>query len=87
MEEQEKAEEIAEALDLSVNAESIAMEYAIEKLLPAHVTEVKSARLAHINKVEHAVKTRLISEIRYWDQRANELKLREDSGRVNALEL
>ena len=81
LEEQEKAEEIAEALDLSVNAESIAMEYAIEKLLPAHVTEVKSARLAHINKVEHAVKTRLISEITYWDQRANELKLREDSGK------
>lgn len=80
-EEQEKADEIKASLNIVKNAEEIALNYAIEELLPTHLAEVKNPRLAHIEKIERAVEIRLTHEINYWDQRANELKLNEDAGK------
>jgi hypothetical protein len=37
-----------------------------------------------IAKTEAAVKERLIKEITYWDHRAEQLKLQEQAGKVNA---
>lgn len=58
--------------------------YAIAQVVPEHLAEVKGHRLELIGKTEAAVKDRLIKEISYWDHRAEELKLLESTGKVNA---
>ncbi|MEI7578367.1 MAG: DUF3883 domain-containing protein, partial [Armatimonadota bacterium] len=58
--------------------------HAIEHVVPEHLNEVKSRKLELIAKTEAAVKDRLTKEINYWDHRAEELKLQEQSGKTNA---
>lgn len=64
-----------------------ALGYAIAKLVPAHLAEVKRRKLAEINKVEREVRARLTREINYWDSRAARLREEERAGkeqRINA---
>ena len=61
-----------------------AASYAITRVVPEHVQEVRGRRLELIAKTEAAVKDRLTKEINYWDHRAEELKLQEQAGRINA---
>ncbi len=63
--------------DSSVEAES----YAIEHLVPEHLTEVKRHRESYVGKTLAAVKERLTKEINYWDHRANQLKAQELAGK------
>jgi SNF2 family DNA or RNA helicase len=63
--------------DLEQHAQS----HAIATLVPEHVREVRERRLAQIEKIRTAVKDRLTKEIAYWDRRAEELKLMEQSGK------
>jgi hypothetical protein len=58
--------------------------YAITRLVPEHLTEVRLRRMEWIEKTRAAVKDRLTKEIAYWDHRAEELKLQEQAGRPNA---
>ena len=58
--------------------------YAVAKVVPEHLTEVRARRLTLIDKTEAAVKERLTKEITYWDHRAEELRLQEQAGKVNA---
>jgi hypothetical protein len=64
--------------------EQAALGYAITQIVPEHVTEVRTRKLALLEKTEAAVKERLIKEITYWDHRAEQLKLQEQSGKPNA---
>lgn len=64
--------------------EQQAASYAITRVVPEHVQEVRGRRLELIAKTEAAVKDRLTKEINYWDHRAEELKLQEQVGRTNA---
>jgi SNF2 family DNA or RNA helicase len=64
--------------------EQAALGYAIAQIVPEHVTEVRTRKLALLEKTEAAVKERLIKEITYWDHRAEQLKLQEQSGKPNA---
>jgi len=64
--------------------EQIALGHAVAKVVPEHLKEVRDSRLALIAKTEAAVKDRLTKEITYWDHRAEELKLQEQAGKVNA---
>jgi hypothetical protein len=64
--------------------EKTAQGYAIAKVVPEHLAEVKDRKLELIGKTEAAVKDRLTKEITYWDHRAEELKLQEQAGRPNA---
>ncbi len=64
--------------------EQIALGHAVGKVVPEHLKEVRDSRLALIAKTEAAVKDRLTKEITYWDHRAEELKLQEQAGKVNA---
>jgi SNF2 family DNA or RNA helicase len=66
------------------NLEQQAASYAITRVVPEHVQEVRGRRLELIAKTEAAVKDRLTKEINYWDHRAEELKLQEQAGRPNA---
>jgi len=59
-------------------------EHAISYVVPEHLSEVRTRKMELINKTEAAVKERLTKEINYWDHRAEELKLQEQAGKVNA---
>jgi len=72
---------------LADEVEERALGYAVEKLVPAHLAEVKARRLAEIDKVEREVRARLTREINYWDARAARLREEERAGkeqRINA---
>ena len=64
--------------------EQKAQGYAVSQVVPEHLTEVRSRRLDLIAKTEAAVQDRLTKEISYWDHRAEQLKLQEQAGRINA---
>ncbi|MBR3624179.1 MAG: DUF3883 domain-containing protein [Selenomonadaceae bacterium] len=69
---------------LKNNVEDIAVGYAIQNIIPAHLEEVSNRKKAMLDKMENAVKERLTSEIRYWDFCANELREKESMGKRNA---
>ena len=69
---------------ISHDLEQQAMSHAIANVVPEHLQEVRSRRMGWIEKTRAAVKDRLTKEIGYWDHRAEELKLQEQAGRVNA---
>jgi SNF2 family DNA or RNA helicase len=64
--------------------EQKAQGYAVAKVVPEHLKEVKDAKLELLSKTEAAVKDRLTKEIHYWDHRAEQLKLQEQAGKLNA---
>ena len=64
--------------------EKQAQGYAVAKVVPEHLAEVRDARLALIAKTEAAVKDRLTKEITYWDHRAEQLKAQEQAGKNGA---
>lgn len=66
------------------DVESLARNYAVSELIPAHYPQVRDQRLRHVEKTMKAVKERLTAEIQYWDYRASELKQKEAAGKVNA---
>lgn len=72
---------------LAGNVEEQALGYAIRSLVPEHLEEVRSRRVAEIDKVEREVRARLGREINYWDARAARLREDERAGkdqRINA---
>jgi superfamily II DNA or RNA helicase len=66
---------------LGEGLESRASAHAIKTIVPEHLREVKTRREALVDKTLMQVKARLLSEIRYWDQRAIELRAQEEAGR------
>lgn len=64
--------------------EQAAQGHAIKHVVPDHLSEVRTRKLKLIEKTEAAVKDRLTKEISYWDHRAEDLKLQEQTGKVNA---
>ena len=69
---------------LTQNVETLARNYAVQNLIPAHFSEVKQRKEKLINKTEAAVKARLTAEIQYWDYRAADLRMKEETGKTNA---
>ncbi len=61
-------------------AEETAKSWAIEHLSQPHFEEILRVTEARVAKVKEAVRERLEAEIRYWDQRAEELKKQELAG-------
>ncbi|MBQ7502586.1 DUF3883 domain-containing protein [bacterium] len=57
-----------------------ARDYAIENLIPEHLAEVKERRYKLLDKIEKAVEKRLSAEIRYWDNRAIDLRNKDKAG-------
>ena len=86
----EERTEVANAVSANWLAEDIeqrALGYAIAELVPQHLEEVRTRRLAEIDKVEREVRARLTREINYWDARAARLREEERAGkdqRINA---
>jgi superfamily II DNA or RNA helicase len=73
-----------ENLALAQDLESKAISYAITNLVPNHLKEVREPKELLIDKTIQAVKDRLTKEINYWDQRAADLRLQEQAGKINA---
>jgi len=61
-----------------------AQSHAVTNIVPEHLKEVRDSKLSLIAKTEAAVKDRLTKEITYWDHRAEQLKLQEQTGKINA---
>ena len=59
---------------LRKDLESTVLGYATEELARGHLEEIKERRLPEIDKVQREVQARLKAEIRYWDNRAMELR-------------
>lgn len=66
------------------DVEDIAVSFAIQKIIPNHLSEIRERKKVLLDKMESAVKERLTSEIQYWDFRANELREKESLGKRNA---
>jgi superfamily II DNA or RNA helicase len=66
---------------LGEGLEGRAAAHAIKTIVPEHLREVKTRREALIDKTLTQVKARLLAEIRYWDERANTIRLQEEAGR------
>jgi len=66
---------------LGDSLESKALSFAIQKIVPEHLQEVKGRREAFVRKTMSQVKDRLTREINYWDHRAEELKAMEEAGK------
>ncbi|MER9528524.1 DUF3883 domain-containing protein [Mesorhizobium sp. M0309] len=72
---------------LAGDVEAQAVGYAVRTLVPQHLNEVRTRRIAEIDKVEVEVRARLNREINYWDARAARLREEERAGkeqRINA---
>ena len=61
-------------------AESTARDWAIEHLAGPHLENVADITKDRVDKVQEAVRERLESEIRYWDERTEEMKAIELAG-------
>ena len=72
------------AAGLDGNLEAKAVEYAVSRLVPTHLEEVRSRKLELLSKTEAAVKERLTKEIASWDYRAADLQSQEQAGKPNA---
>jgi len=66
------------------DVETLARNYAVNNLMPAHLKEIKERRIEYVNKVEQEVKNRLNAEISYWDTQAGIMSDQAVQGKVNA---
>ncbi len=69
---------------LQKDVEEKAQQFALENVVPRHLSEVKTRRLKQTQKTEKAVTERLTEAIQYWDYRAVELAEKEAAGKTNA---
>lgn len=86
-EERSQVEDAIIARWLAQDLEQRALGYAIAELVPQHLEEVRTRRLAEIDKIEREVRARLNREINHWDSRAARLREEERAGkdqRINA---
>ncbi len=74
-------ESISQADWLGGTLEDAAVSYAAQKLVPEHFAEVKKRREEWVDKSLKAVHERLTSAINYWDNRAEELRMKEEAGK------
>ena len=69
---------------IGAELEQTAQRYAVANVVPEHVDEIRRAKQPLLDKTRDAVQARLTMEISHWDRRAEDLKLQEQAGRVNA---
>ena len=69
---------------LTNDVENLAKSFAIQKLIPPHIAEVKGRKEKLLDKTAKAVKERMTAEIQYWDYRAADLAQKEAAGKSNA---
>ena len=78
------SEKLLQETKLGEGLETSAKRYAIEKLVPSHLAEVRQQKEPLINKTMRAVQERLAKEIHYWDGQVDKLRQQEKQGKTNA---
>lgn len=73
--------DITKAQWLGSSLEDTAVSFAAQHIVPKHFEEVKAAREEWVDRAMQAVHERLTSAITYWDNRAEELRQKEDAGK------
>jgi len=73
---------LIESSPFARDAESMAMDWAIQHLAPEHMAEVRERTVDRVERTMQAVRERLSFEITYWDNRAEELKAKELAGKA-----
>ena len=76
------AEEIKKEPWLNQNLEDVAVHYASANMAEEHFAEVRKRRLAYIDKVETAVRERLVQGINYYTERGLKLQKEADAGKL-----
>ncbi len=66
---------------LAQGVEQVAMEWAIQHSVADHAAEVRARVAANVGRTRDAVRSRLLSEINYWDNQATLLRDQESAGR------
>ena len=66
---------------LKGDVENIAVNYATKNLVPPHLREVIADKKIYLDKLERAIRKRLLSEINFWDNRSWELR---DKDKINS---
>ena len=61
--------------------DDLAITYSIKTAIPEHLAEVRRRTEARVEKTMREVRERLDAEIRFWDNRANQLKDQELAGK------
>ncbi len=86
LKDEEKAliEDLIKPLRASKEMENQVLNYAVAKIVPKHLEEIRGRRLSLIEKTRAAVKERLTKEIIYWNNRALELEEQEKAGKMPA---
>ncbi len=84
-EETDSIQQLLEEEWLKRDLEERAIEYAISKLIPQHLQQVKGRKDVLIKKTIQAVNERLTKEYKFWDNRARELKAQEEAGKTPRL--
>lgn len=82
--ERKSLQSLLETKWLQQDLEPAVLTYAIEKIVPMHLVDVRKRKEDLISRTMQAVKDRLTREINYWDHRTNELKAQELAGKTNA---
>jgi superfamily II DNA or RNA helicase len=75
---------LLDAAWLGEGIERRAVGFAVGQMVPDHLREVRLRREAHIVKAMQQVHERLTREVVYWNNRAAQLDLQEQAGKVNA---
>ena len=84
----QELEAITDLLDadwLTDKLEETAASYALQHIVPAHRHRVEKERIDRLTRTKAAVRARLLHEINHWDNRAQDLKLKEEAGKQNRL--
>jgi hypothetical protein len=84
----EELEVVSDLLDadwLTSQLEENATSYALQHIVPTHRDRVEKERRERLTKTRAAVRQRLLHEINHWDNRAQDLKLKEEAGKQNRL--
>ncbi len=84
-EERDAVANTAAAPWLAEGLAAMAERFAITRLVPEHLAEVRGRRLPEIEKEESEVEARLRREILHWDHRAQDLRQRERAGKETRL--
>ncbi|MCR4340230.1 MAG: DEAD/DEAH box helicase, partial [Gemmatimonadaceae bacterium] len=69
---------------IAAGIEQKAQAHAIAEVVPGHIEEIRTRRVAWVEKTRAAVKDRLTKEIAHWDHRAAQLRLQEEAGKPGA---
>lgn len=69
---------------LKQNVEQRALDHAVTQMVPQNCQEIRTRRLARVEKITQAVQKRLRAEILYWDGRAWKLSNQEKEGKKNS---